>query len=85
MRVVSSSQNYHVVAVDMRGYGDSEKPAGIHSYYLLSLVEDLRQLVAGLGKQKFHLVAHDWGGFVCWTFATMVLSSDTNFVLFTIY
>ena len=72
MRVVSSSQNYHVVAVDMRGYGDSEKPAGIHSYYLLSLVEDLRQLVAGLGKQKFHLVAHDWGGFVCWTFATMV-------------
>ena len=56
----------------MRGYGDSEKPAGIHSYFLLTLVEDLRQLVAGLGKHKFHLVAHDWGGFVCWTFATMV-------------
>ena len=57
----------------MRGYGDSEKPAGIHSYYLLNMVEDLRQLVAGLGKHKFHLVAHDWGGFVCWTFATMVI------------
>ena len=67
----SSSQDYHVVAMDMRGFSDSEKPAGIQSYFVLNMVEDLRLLVTGLGKRKFSLVSHDWGGVVAWTFAAL--------------
>ena len=33
---------HRVVAVDMRGYNESEKPAGIDSYHMETLVEDLR-------------------------------------------
>lgn len=39
-----------VVAVDMRGYGDSDKPPGVESYKLKSLTEDVEDLVEGLGR-----------------------------------
>jgi len=62
------NKDYYVVAMDMRGYGDSSKPAGVHNYKMTLLVEDIRALVTSLGKTKFHLVAHDWGGAVSWRF-----------------
>lgn len=34
--------SHRVVAVDMRGYNESEKPAGIHNYHMETLVEDIR-------------------------------------------
>ena len=57
--------------MDMRGFNDSEKPAGIRNYFILNMVEDIRQLVAGLGKTKCSLVSHDWGGLVAWTLAAL--------------
>ncbi|XP_023321986.1 epoxide hydrolase 1 [Eurytemora carolleeae] len=62
------NKNYHVVAFDMRGYGESSKPEGISNYQLEHLVEDIKALVTELGYKRFHLVAHDWGGGVAWAF-----------------
>lgn len=42
--------NNRVVAVDQRGYGDSDKPNGVHNYTVATLVSDLRELVTTLGK-----------------------------------
>ena len=55
--------------MDMRGFNDSDKPAGIQSYFILNMVADIKELVSGLGKSTCTLVGHDWGGVVCWTFA----------------
>ena len=55
--------------MDMRGFNDSDKPAGIQSYFILNMVTDIKELVSGLGKSTCSLVGHDWGGVVCWTFA----------------
>ncbi|KAI8820193.1 Alpha/Beta hydrolase protein [Fimicolochytrium jonesii] len=57
------------VALDMRGYGLSDKPAGISPYHITELVTDVRELVKHLGHDKFHLVAHDWGGAIAWEYA----------------
>ncbi|XP_049765008.1 epoxide hydrolase 4-like [Schistocerca cancellata] len=62
------SKDYWVVAYDMRGYGDSEKPESVSSYSMDLLVDDVKQLVEYFGKQKITLVAHDWGGMVAWYF-----------------
>ncbi|XP_046665224.1 epoxide hydrolase 4-like [Homalodisca vitripennis] len=62
------SKDYWVVAVDMRGYGDSEKPEGIRFYRLKYLVEDVKNLIEALGREQCTLVAHDWGGMVAWYF-----------------
>ncbi|KAK7479577.1 hypothetical protein BaRGS_00029214 [Batillaria attramentaria] len=60
---------FRVVAVDQRGYGDSDKPKGVSNYALTTLTNDLRQLIPALGYKKCVLVGHDWGGLVCWAFA----------------
>ena len=58
--------DYHCVAVDLRGYGDSDKPAGKDAYQIERMVHDIAELVPALGYKDCVLVAHDWGGAVCW-------------------
>jgi Predicted hydrolases or acyltransferases (alpha/beta hydrolase superfamily) len=40
---------YRTVAIDMRGYGDSEKPSGVEHYAMDHLVNDVKQVVEALG------------------------------------
>ena len=47
-------QNYHVIAMDMRGFNDSDKPEGIQNYFIMNMVEDIRGLVVGLGEKRFN-------------------------------
>lgn len=62
-------RDYQAVAVDMRGYNLSSKPAAVEQYHIPRLVEDVRALADHLGQKKFILVGHDWGGAVAWAFA----------------
>jgi len=64
-----NSDEYTVIAPDMRGYNLSSKPDSIKEYHVKYMVEDLRQLSEKLGHKKFTLVAHDWGGAIAWWFA----------------
>jgi pimeloyl-ACP methyl ester carboxylesterase len=48
------------VAVDLRGYGDSDKPP--RGYDLWTLSGDVAGLVRALGERQADLVGHDWGG-----------------------
>jgi len=38
-----------VVAVDQRGYSDSDKPAGKENYRIEKLARDIQQLIGALG------------------------------------
>ena len=60
---------FTVVAVDLRGYNDSDKPAAVGDYALSELVKDISELVTALGFDRCHLVGHDWGGAIAWSFA----------------
>jgi len=62
-------QDHQTVALDMRGYNLSSKPADVEKYHIKELIEDLRALAEYLGHKKFIMVAHDWGGAVAWSFA----------------
>ncbi|XP_046366749.2 epoxide hydrolase 4-like [Haliotis rufescens] len=64
-------KDYRVVAIDLRGYGDSDKPSGISNYNISKMVADLKQLIPALGYKSCVLVAHDWGGAIAWTFTAM--------------
>jgi pimeloyl-ACP methyl ester carboxylesterase len=61
------TNNYTVIAPDMRGLGDSEKP---HTGYdTKTVAEDIYQLIKKLGFSKIYLVAHDLGGPVAYSYA----------------
>ena len=64
------ARGWQAVAPDLRGYNLSDKPAEVAQYRAKHLVEDIRQLAAGLTSEKFVLVAHDWGGAAAWGFAS---------------
>ncbi|XP_046366750.2 epoxide hydrolase 4-like [Haliotis rufescens] len=64
-------KDYRVVAIDLRGYGDSDKPSGVANYKVSKMVADLKQVIPALGYKSCVLVAHDWGGVIAWTFTAM--------------
>ncbi|KAK3925490.1 Epoxide hydrolase 4 [Frankliniella fusca] len=62
------SKDYWTVAIDMRGYGDSDKPPNVSDYKFENMVDDIKEIVRALDKDKFILVAHDWGALISWVF-----------------
>jgi len=63
------ARDHQAVALDMRGYNLSSKPAAVEQYAVRHLVEDLRALAEALGHRRLILVGHDWGGATAWAFA----------------
>lgn len=60
---------YRAVAVDLRGYGDSDKPP--RGYDGWTLAGDTHALIRSLGHSSAALVGHADGGLVCWATATL--------------
>ncbi|WP_327111783.1 alpha/beta hydrolase [Nocardia sp. NBC_01730] len=60
---------YRAVAVDLRGYGDSDKPP--RGYDGWTLAGDVAGLIRALGYTDATLVGHADGGLVCWTTAVL--------------
>lgn len=63
------AERYRVVAVDLRGYGDSEKPAGQAGYDKGTMAADIHALAQHLQLGRFALVGHDRGGRVARRYA----------------
>ncbi|PZD71786.1 Soluble epoxide hydrolase [Acaryochloris thomasi RCC1774] len=68
-QIPAFAQEYKVVALDLRGYNESEKPADVNAYRMPELIKDVRDVIEGLGYDDCILVGHDWGGFIAWCFA----------------
>jgi pimeloyl-ACP methyl ester carboxylesterase len=64
-----AGHGYRAVAVDLRGYGDSDKPP--RGYDLWTLAGDVAGLIRALGESRAHVVGHDWGGLVAWTLTAL--------------
>jgi pimeloyl-ACP methyl ester carboxylesterase len=61
------SDYYTVVAPDLRGYNQSEKPSGIGNYKIDMLADDILGLIDHLGKGKAAVIGHDWGASIAWS------------------
>nr|WP_241431914.1 alpha/beta hydrolase [Natrialba chahannaoensis] len=61
---------YRVVVPDQRGYNRSEKPEGVGAYRLRYLTRDIVDQIEAAGRERAHVVGHDWGGIVAWDLAT---------------
>ncbi|MFM6405921.1 MAG: alpha/beta fold hydrolase, partial [Microcystis sp.] len=52
------SSNYQVIAPDLRGHGESGKPAT--GYHFQDYIGDLRALINHLGWTQAHILGHSW-------------------------
>ncbi|XP_013594161.1 epoxide hydrolase A-like [Brassica napus] len=62
-----SSHGYHVVAPDLRGYGDSEFLPSHESYTVSHLVADVIGLLDHYGTAQAFVAGHDWGSVIGWS------------------
>jgi pimeloyl-ACP methyl ester carboxylesterase len=56
---------YRAVALDLRGYGASDKPP--RGYDTITLAADVAGVVRALGEADAVIVGHDWGGWLAWS------------------
>jgi len=60
---------YHVAAIDLRGYGASDKPP--RGYDTFTLAADVASIVRSLGEGNATIIGHGWGGWIAWSMPTM--------------
>ncbi len=65
----SLAKSFRVVAIDLRGYNESDKPEGVENYAMPKLVGDVKAVVEHFKAERAVIVGHDWGGMIAWTFA----------------
>jgi len=63
------AKHYRVVAPDLRGYNETDKPEGVDKYRLNLLAGDILRLIHALDEKRAIIVGHDWGGAVAWSLA----------------
>jgi len=57
---------YYCMAPNMRGYSEGARPAGISNYSIDKLSKDIMDIAHYAGREKFHLIGHDWGAAIGW-------------------
>jgi len=62
-------ERYRVIAIDLPGQGDSDKP--LDGYDTQTVAERLHAFLAALGAARYHLVAHDVGAWVAFPYALL--------------
>lgn len=61
-------RDWRVIAVDLRGHGDSQWSPD-HNYFMLALAQDLADLIEHLGAPQITLIGHSRGGQVVLRYA----------------
>jgi pimeloyl-ACP methyl ester carboxylesterase len=60
-------EDFHVVAYDVRGAGESDRPSGRAAYRMQRLVDDLASVIDTVSPDTpVHVVGHDWGAVQTW-------------------
>ncbi|WP_425228817.1 alpha/beta fold hydrolase [Sphingomonas sp.] len=54
-----------IAALDVRGYGESDKPAAVEAYTMAALTSDVAAIIDALGGRAI-LFGHDWGAPIVW-------------------
>lgn len=68
-QMLAITDNYHAVAIDLRGFNLSDKPEGSKNYQMRNLVSDIAAVGRHFETESFTLVGHDWGGAIAWATA----------------
>jgi epoxide hydrolase 4 len=76
-----AANGWRVWAPNQRGYGLSDRPAGVRAYALDHLTQDIAALIDASGAREVMLVAHDWGAIVAWSFAIQRLRPITRLII----
>jgi pimeloyl-ACP methyl ester carboxylesterase len=58
-----------VIAPDLRGFGESERPEAVEDYALRRSLANMLAILDALEVDRTHVVGHDWGAGLAWAIA----------------
>ncbi|XP_075226294.1 epoxide hydrolase 4-like isoform X2 [Lycorma delicatula] len=58
--------HYRVIALDLKGFGDSDKPESRKCYRLDILMSEIAELISSLGVSNVSIIGHDLGALLGW-------------------
>lgn len=65
------SAGFRTIVPDLRGFGQTDAPARVEDYSLDKIISDVTGILDELGLETPHVVCHDWGAILGWTFAAL--------------
>jgi pimeloyl-ACP methyl ester carboxylesterase len=65
-QITGLSDRYRVIAVDMRGHGESDKPE--FGYKISRLAKDVHDMIAALDLDEVNILGHSMGSSVIWNY-----------------
>ncbi|KAG5900552.1 hypothetical protein JTB14_022859 [Gonioctena quinquepunctata] len=60
------SQHFRVIALDLKGFGDSDKPVWRSSYKIDTILEEIKNFIHALGVSSCIIIGHDLGALIGW-------------------
>lgn len=76
--IASLQGQFRIVAIDLLGFGSSDKPkSNTDNYLASSQASYVTQLLNHLGVEQYHLLFHDMGGLVAWELTTQSIKSKS--------
>jgi pimeloyl-ACP methyl ester carboxylesterase len=79
-----AGQGYRVIAPDLRGFGDSDRPTEVDAYGLRTVIGDLVGVLDHLGAGEVRVAGHDWGALVAWALAAFAPDRVTRLAAFSV-
>lgn len=61
---------FRVIAVDLKGFGDSDKPSWRRNYKIQNLLDEIYELIFSLQYKVCTIIGHDLGAHIGWYFVT---------------
>ena len=67
-----SAAGMRAIVPDLRGFGESDKPAAVEEYAIARSVADMVAILDALAIDRAHVVGHDFGAVVAWVLAALL-------------
>jgi pimeloyl-ACP methyl ester carboxylesterase len=65
-----AAAGYRAIAIDQRGFGQSDAPEGVDAYAIPTIAMDAVGVLDALEVERAAVVGHDWGASIAWFIAT---------------
>ncbi len=78
-QIKALKDSYHVVAVDLRGHGESKTPG--HGFSISRFAKDIYELICSLGDEKVILCGHSMGCSIIWSFIELFGEDKLNKII----
>ncbi len=66
-----ADSGYRVIAIDLKGFGNSDNPKDPNLYDIIHLTDDLANILDSLSIEQAVICGHDWGGAIVWPMAVL--------------